>query len=206
MIRFRWYFAGVLSGVALLLLAVILLLVCLADFLVVKQEPQSAEAIVILGGDGTRLRPGVRLFDQGTAPRLLLTGTSKGNWLKTAEKYCPDCRLEEKPAVYLDKATDTHNEAELCLQYCHENNLQKILVVTSPYHTRRTQFVFNDIFELSGIDPIVISSGDYTHYLTPDSAWWRHRHTVELVWVELGKILYWELTPFKDFLGQGRRS
>lgn len=87
------------------------------------------------------------------------------------------------------------------LQYCRENGLKQIIVITSPYHTRRSQFIFNDFFAGSGIHPIIISSGDYTDYISPDGPWWRDRPTIEVVWLELGKILYWELTPFLEFKG-----
>jgi len=31
------------------------------------------------------------------------------------------------------------------------------------------------------------------------------RRTLETVWLEFGKILYWELTPFMEFQGEGER-
>ncbi len=102
-------------------------------------------------------------------------------------------------AVFLDGSTDTRTDAQLTLAYSLKNNLQTLLVVTSPYHSRRSQFVFNDILAGSGITATVISSGDYGRLLTPNEDWWRDRETLETVWLEFGKILFWELTPFMEF-------
>lgn len=71
----------------------------------------------------------------------------------------------------------------------------------SPYHSRRAQLVFNDILAGSGISATVISSGDYGCLFPPDDLWWRDRLTLKTVWLEFGKILYWELTPYLEFQG-----
>jgi len=197
--RIYWFLGGVFAGILGAALVAALQLLFLANFLVVDNEPQPSDAIVILGGDGSRLRPAMHLYDQGLAPRLVLTGFKKANWLRAAQKICPECRLAERPAVFLENSTDTHTDAQLSLQYCRESGLNKILIVTSPYHTRRVQFIFNDVFADSGIEPAVISSGDYGKLIPPGDPWWRHRQTLETLWLEFGKILYWELTPFMEF-------
>jgi uncharacterized SAM-binding protein YcdF (DUF218 family) len=201
MSRIRPFLGGLISGVLGSALLLLLAVWCLPHLLVVDNDPTPADAIVILGGNITRLQPGLRLYDQGLAPRLLLTGNKKANWLQAAQKACPDCRLTERPAVFLENSTDTHSDARLSLRYCRDNNLRSILVVTSPYHTRRTQLVFSDIFAGSGIEPLVISSNNYDKLFPPDAPWWRDRPTIEAVWLEFGKILYWELTPYMAFRG-----
>lgn len=115
MSRSYCFLGGFLSGMVLAALLIILQLVFLADFLVVDNDPLPADAIVILGGDVNRLRPGLGLFDQGIAPRLVLTGTKKETWLRAALKHCPECRLDERPVVFLEKSTDTHTDAQLSL-------------------------------------------------------------------------------------------
>lgn len=82
-----------------------------------------------------------------------------------------------------------------------QRGVSSLLVVTSPYHSRRAQLVFNDILAGSGISATVISSGDYGCLFPPDDLWWRDRLTLKTVWLEFGKILYWELTPYLEFQG-----
>ena len=58
---------------------------------------------------------------------------------------------------------------------------------------------------LQPLEVTVISSGDYDNLTPPDGRCWADRKTLETVWLELGKILYWELTPFMEFQGEGAR-
>jgi uncharacterized SAM-binding protein YcdF (DUF218 family) len=203
--RLAPFLSGLILGALTLAAANAALLLFLPRFLVVDHEPVKSDAVVVLGGDsdGSRLRRGVELVDQGWAPRLLLTSGKKEGWLRVAQKYCPDCRLEEREVVYLEDSIDTRTDAQLSLGHCRENGWRQVLVVTSPYHSRRSRFVFNDIYAGSGIAPIVLDSGDYGRLVSPDSPWWRDRPTMETIWLEFGKILYWELTPFLDWQGEG---
>lgn len=188
----------------------------LPQLLVVGNEPTPADAIVALSGDGdgSRLRAATRLYDQGLAPLLVHVNGQKMT-KATVQKLCPDCKLEEKQVVFLEGSTDTRTDAELSLQYCRANNLRTLLVVTSPYHSRRTRFIFNDIFDDAGtggwglgtgpLEVTVISSNDYGNLIPPAGRWWLDRKTLEFVWLEFGKSLYWELTPFMEFQGEGTR-
>lgn len=194
------FLSGILLGAIILVAAIAVLLLFLPRFLAVAHEPTLADAVIVLGGDsdGSRLRRGVELIDAGWAPRLILVGGSKPGWLGVARHYCPDCRLAEREVAWLEGSIDTRTDAQLSLAHCRENGLRQVLVVTSPYHSRRSQFVFNDIYAGSGIKPVVLSSGGYGRLVAADGSWWRDRPTLETVWLEFGKILYWELTPFME--------
>ena len=146
---------------------------------------------------------GFRACPPPLAPHLILVVAKNKDWEAVIKKSCPDCKLEGRGAILLEGSTDTRTDAEISLKYCRANNLSKILVVTSPYHTRRTQFIFNDIAE--NLNVTVLSSGDYGKLVPPNDRWWTDRRTLETVWLEFGKILYWELTPFMEFQGEGTR-
>jgi uncharacterized SAM-binding protein YcdF (DUF218 family) len=192
------FLSGLLIGAIGLVAAIAVLLLFLPRFLVVTNEPTPADAVIVLGGDsdGSRLRRGVELVDAGRAPRLILVGGSRQGWLGVAKQHCPDCRLAERQVAWLEDSIDTRTDAQLSLAHGRQEGLQKVLVVTSPYHSRRAQFVFNDLFAGSGIETVLLSSGGYGQLIPPDGRWWRDRTTLETVWLEFGKILYWELTPF----------
>lgn len=249
MLRLRPFLLGLLTGVLTSLLLLALTIRFLPHLLVVTSQPTSADAIVVLGGDndGSRLRTGLKLHDDKYAPHLILVGNSNKAWVATLKKICPDCTLEGRGAILLDGSTDTRTDAQISLAYARARNLRTLLVVTSPYHTRRSQFIFNDIAEglkdepaeprtgsgtnrqtlekapvrdsaTSGSSPLpvrasvfsdfkvtVISSGGYGTLLPPSGHWWADRKTLETVWLEFGKILYWELTPYLEFQGEGER-
>lgn len=201
MSRFFPFLTGLLLGAIALAAATAVLLLFLPRFLVVTQTPVQADAVIVLGGDsdGSRLRRGVELIDEGRAPLLILTSGNKQSWLRLATRRCPECRLEEREFVILENSVDTRTDAQLALDYGRQNGLNKVLVVTSPYHSRRAQLVFGDIFAGSGIEAVQLSSGGYGQLVPPDGPWWRDRLTVETVWLEFGKILYWELSPFLEW-------
>ena len=236
MLRLRPFLLGLLTGVLTSLLLLALTIRFLPNLLVVTSQPTSADAIVVLGGDndGSRLRMGLKLHDDKYAPHLILVGNSNRAWEATLKKICPDCTLEGRGAILLDGSTDTRTDAQISLAYARAHNLRTLLVVTSPYHTRRSQFIFNDIAEglkdepaeprtgsgtnrqtfekapvlasvFSDFKVTVISSGGYGTLLPPSGHWWADRKTLETVWLEFGKILYWELTPYLEFQGEGER-
>ncbi len=166
----------------------------LAAWTVVSAEPVKADAIVVLGGgDVSRLRTGAQLYDQGFASRLVLVDTSVRDWAHMMRKQCDDCALEEKQVTIIEGSTSTQSDAELTLAHCQQNGLTSVLVVTSPYHTRRAQQVFDDIYSPTGIQARVISTDDYGKLQRPTAEWWRDERTLQTVWVEFGKILYWEV-------------
>ena len=207
MFRACSFFFGLLAGVLLVALLTLVAVRFLASMLVVAHEPVRADAIVALAGDGdgSRLRAALRLYEQGLAPTLVHVNALRVNKASVLQKLCRECKLVEEKIVFLEGSADTRTDAQISLKYCQENNLRKILVVTSPYHTRRTQFIFNDIYEGSGIESIVISSDAYENFVPPDGRWWTDRKTLEFIWLEFGKILYWELTPFMEFQGDGTK-
>lgn len=205
MTSLRPFLAGIFVGIFPLILLLGFMVCFLPDFLVVGHVPKPADAIVVLGGDddGGRLHSAMKLYDEGVAKILLLTSGNRKNWELVANRSCSGCTLEGRTVVILEKSTDTRTDAEFTLRHCFINQIRKILVVTSPYHTRRAQFVFNDIYEGSGIEVSVLSSGEYGKLIPPSGRWWSDRKTLEVIWLELGKILYWELTPFMEFQGAG---
>jgi uncharacterized SAM-binding protein YcdF (DUF218 family) len=203
----RLFILGTLAGLLITTLLFLLTMRFLPQLLVVDNQPANADALVVLGGDkdGSRLRAALKMQDAGLATHLLLTSGNQQIWEYIAKKICGDCVLEGRGAVIIEGATDTHTDAQFTLQYCRTNNFRKILVVTSPYHTRRAQLVFDDIFDDSDITPLVVSSGDYSKLVSPSGRWWSDQGTVETIWLEFGKILFWELTPFMEFQGEGKK-
>ena len=131
--------------------AIALLAVFLArhagSYLVVS-APEHADLIVVMAGGNNDLRylTGLRLMDEGWAPRLMLDVFAKGITFgnkdidlarefveKTAPNRAIVCALEEN---------STYAEARSVAKCLHGTNVKSILVVTSEYHTRRTREVF----------------------------------------------------------------
>jgi len=165
-------------------------------WLVIKAEPVSSEAAVVLGGGGSgRLRRAVGLYDENLVAVLILVGEYRGEWDYIIRRSCPECDLKDRRATILVGSKDTFSDAELTLGYCREKGVRSVLVVTDPYHSRRAGMTFHKIFRGSGISVAVVSSGDFGQRLAPNDHWWKDRLTMETVWLEFGKILYMHILP-----------
>jgi uncharacterized SAM-binding protein YcdF (DUF218 family) len=182
---------GFCLGLVAALLLFVAGLLYLGPFLVVDNEPVKADIVVALGGgDGSRLRKGIELYDDNLAREIVLVDKRKRHWDHIVNNLCKECNLEDKKVTYLIGSENTSSDAELSLEYCKQQGLKSVLVVTDPYHSRRAQVVFKQTFAGTGIETIVVHSGYYGKYLSPDQGWWKDRNTLQTVWVEFGKIVY----------------
>lgn len=160
-------------------------------WLVVDNKPVNADMIVVLGGDsGSRLRKGISLYEQDFAHQLLLVDEKANAWMHITNHLCKDCVLDDKNVVILTGSTSTFTDASIVKAYCLEHGIKSLLVVTTPYHTRRVSLTFSNEFKQSNVSFTVISSGDYNFLLSPGNHWWSDQATLETVWLEMIKCVY----------------
>jgi uncharacterized SAM-binding protein YcdF (DUF218 family) len=159
-----------------------------AQWLVIDSKPQNADiAIVLGGGGGSRLRQALNLYDQQLVDELLLVDFKEKYWEHITRYLCPDCILADKKVTILSGSNSTKTDAQFSLEYCKKQGIKKVLVVTDPYHTRRSALTFSWVFRESDITVDVVSSGDYGKCLSPENYWWIDITTLKTVWLELGK-------------------
>ncbi|MFU8831779.1 MAG: YdcF family protein [Wenzhouxiangella sp.] len=196
MTRFLTFLLGLFTGLTLLTGVTTLSLPHLADWLVVDSEPVRADTIVVLGGgDGSRVRKAVGLSEGEQFQPILLVDNKKSHWNHIARNLCDEGTFEGKRVECLIGSTSTVTDAQITLDYCHQRGIKKVLVVTDPYHSRRAQVIFTRVYKDSGIETSVVHSGYYGNRLPPDQGWWQDELTLQTVWVEFGKIVYFELSP-----------
>ena len=132
----------------------------LATALIVEKPLDHADAIIVLSGSATykeRTRKAVELFKQGTAPRIFITddGTRSG-WNSGEEKNIPYVDLEQREllaggvspeaiTVLPGTVAGTDDEAKKLAEEVTARPLEKVLVVTSAYHSRRALRTFEKI-------------------------------------------------------------
>ena len=185
------FFAGIVSGIILVVIVAGWAAFKAPSWLVVDQTIHKADIAVVLGGGGgSRLRTGLFLYDTGTVNQLVLVDEKKQYWKHMLDQQCTNCKAEGKNIVILEGSTNTITDAQLILQYCTQNKIKRILIVTDPYHTRRALLAFKSQFKQSNIKTSLVSSGDYVGKLSPDQRWWQDDLTRRVIWDELGKILF----------------
>ena len=173
-----------LAASMLIILAVYGVLM-LDRWLVVDNTPHQADAIVVLGGGGaSRLRHGIQLYDQGLAKRLILVDDKTSAWTHITRHLCPDCQLQGKAVAIVNGSTSTFTDAQLIKAFCLAHALTSIIVVTDPYHTRRVLLTFHAYFNDKAVLVTVVSSGDYSGLLAPNTGWWTDRQTATTVILE----------------------
>ncbi len=179
-----------LSGILLTFLFAVWIGVKAPSWLVVTGEVHKADIGVVLGGGGgSRLRKGLALYDEGRVDRLVLVGKSKDNWAYIQNNLCLDCSIEGKDVSILEGSVDTMTDAFLISEFYPSQNINSILIVTDPYHTRRALLIFKSVLKGSGVKISIESSGDYDKNIPPDENWWRDNSTLSVIWGELGKIV-----------------
>lgn len=161
------------------------ILLAIGDFLVVEDELQPADLIHVLGGDFARLDYAVKLYHQGYAPRLFITG---GKDARVYRRYAIDrgadpARIDPARSW----AINTYQEAQELKQFLAANPaVDSVIVVTSPYHTRRARWAFQRVVGRQArltFAPVPLPGNEEQ----PD--WWLDPVTRKQVISEYSKIL-----------------
>jgi uncharacterized SAM-binding protein YcdF (DUF218 family) len=171
------------------------MLVLAARVLEVTQEPVGADAIFVLGGgDGSRLRLGAELYEQGYAPMMLTSGQAPSlpgfdtPFAELAASYLATLGVPRDSIEPLSTTTSTYEDALAARDLCHGRGWHTLLVITDAYHTRRASLTFDGVFANSGITTIFVASyPDW--YRTGD--WWRQEKALLAILQEYGKLAYY---------------
>lgn len=152
------------------------LLTGFANALTVDDALAPADFIYLLGGDA-HIRPvhAARLFREGLAPRVVITGAPGPP--DPSNPAMQLLRIEGVPdsAVTMLQlppgATSTQDEGRALRRYLQAHPAERVIVVTSPYHTRRARWTLRR--ELKGVDV------DLRMSAAPDprfnaSNWWQN--------------------------------
>lgn len=174
-------------------------------FLVVDEAPRRADAIVVLSGSvPDRILEAVDLYQEGWAPLIVLCGEPENEGMR---------RLRER-GVVLHGNDDvnasiarqlgvpgsaitvverppgsTFTEAIAILDGLAERGARSMLLVTSPYHTRRARSIYR---HLAGGAVEVISRPARAGGFDPDR-WWQDRVMLRRVLIEYQKLLMFQL-------------
>jgi len=144
-----------------------------------------ADAVAVLSGSSAyveRARAAARLFREGRASLVILTDDGgRGGW-SPAEQRNPsfveraeaELLREGVPASAVERlpgpVSSTREEALLLREHAGRRRLRSLVVVTSPYHTRRARRAFTNAFERSGVEVAVAASERIE--TPPAASWW----------------------------------
>jgi uncharacterized SAM-binding protein YcdF (DUF218 family) len=164
-------------------------------------RPAQAQAIIILAGDLSRSFYAADLYRQRYAPDVYISRPIRLPSLALLDKLGVTYPREEEinkqvlqkkgvPSEHIHffgrSSISTTEEAQE-LHKIFSQTGQTILIVTSPYHVRRTKMIFRDAFKGSIIRVVP------TIYETFPKQWWTTEDSSRTVVTELVKIIFYKL-------------
>ena len=179
----------------------------MARALIVSAEPAHADALVVLSGSTAyveRTRWAARLFDEGRAPKIILTNDDEQGGWSSAQQRNPF--FFERAAEELQRAgvpverievlpqavSSTYEEAMLLREYMAAQRLHSVLVVTSAYHSRRALWTLRRVFRGSGVEVMLAAVAPGGQSPAP-ATWWLHPRGWRMVAAEYPKLVYYWL-------------
>ena len=161
-----------------------------------------ADAIVVLGGGHPdRAHYAVALFEQGFAPWVVFSGGTLHNTglaCSTAElslEAAQELGLPADVVIIADEAQSTYDEAVNLASMARAHHWRSLIVVTSPFHTRRAARTFGAL--LPGVAIQVTAAPDPRF---DPGRWWATEEGLVSVFNELLKLgFYWArygISPF----------
>jgi len=161
------------------LICLYILLNGLGGFLIVADPLQPSDAMVVLSGDLERMSEIATLFKDNFARLLILTETDQpftGSDAPETNSTLAKRLLAQQEGIPSDailvtrsQSNSTLDEARVVLALLQEKGFSSCIIVTDPFHSRRTRMIFNDVFQGSGIKVIVRPVRDHWYR---SSSWW----------------------------------
>jgi uncharacterized SAM-binding protein YcdF (DUF218 family) len=171
------------------------------EWLVLNEEPAKSDAIVLLSGGMARPLYGADLYHSGYAPVIYVSRPKPdeqvfhverlGIRIPRNEELYKEILLkkgvpEEAISFFSQGHVSTVEEAE-SLKEAVGGKPIKLLVVTSPYHTRRARAIFGDVLPNAEIRVVA------TPYENFDPQWWTDKSSAIAVVLETVQTLYYHL-------------
>ena len=153
--RERLFKGFILGFLGVLLFGLILYfgLVSLGALLIVADPITQVDAVVVLsGGDGDRLALAIDMHKRGLAPSLVITDTTRGaNRLLKNEAEAGGFPEDE---IYVTdmQVGSTVDEARAVRSFAQDQGWDSLMIVTDPFHSFRTRFIFRRELRNSDID------------------------------------------------------
>lgn len=135
------------------------------EYLVHSDEPGKTGAVVLLSGGGDeRMNTAARLMNERFADLLLLTDTgavmADGVLVRDYMRF-ELIDLGVSPAQIQStykEVSSTKEEAEAVGEFLLQHKINSCVIVTDPYHTRRTRTLFRSMLDQYGIEVRVVAS------------------------------------------------
>jgi len=121
----------------------------LARFLLVDEDLKQSDVIVALGGGSERAVYAAELYQGGWAPGIIMTGC--GSSANKMAQLASGKGVDPGDIFIESKAESTYENAVYSREIILMEGCRSAIIVTSPYHTRRTKLIFDRVFKDTGV-------------------------------------------------------
>jgi uncharacterized SAM-binding protein YcdF (DUF218 family) len=145
---------------------------------------------------------GADLYQRGLTPLVIPTGEGINPTLEAMGMRIMDAEVgrhallemgvDSSAIRVLKQGTSTFEESEEILGYCRGQEFKRIAIISSKFHTRRIQGVFQDKFHAAGIEVMVRGADPLPDTYEIDQ-WWESESGLIFVNNEYMKLLYYAL-------------
>lgn len=183
------------------------LLTTAGSFLVLEDGAEPSEAVVVLSTGVEyypRLIEAAQLFREGYAKKVVINGNRKTDTLRKLEKmgftscclwYEDSLRIlsflgvprNEVITISAEDAYDTVSEAKAVGTELLKAGINRIIITTSKYHTRRARYIWQRSFpNRFSIHTVAARNDPYS-----SSSWWKEGRQIRWVLAEYGAWIYY---------------
>jgi uncharacterized SAM-binding protein YcdF (DUF218 family) len=163
------------------------ILLSIGNFLIVKDDLQPADLIHVLGGREERVVYALYLYRQDYSQKLFFSGEESAPFYKM---YAIKQGVPANDLLQVEtRAKNTYEEA-LDLEQLLESRgtIQSVIIVSSPYHLRRAQWVFKRV--LGERVKVQFAPVPFEHSYE-SRRWWTNRLSRQMVASEYLKLLFY---------------
>ena len=157
-----------------------------------KDDLKPADVIVVLAGEQTeRVEYGVKLFKDGWAKkdRIIMAGGPaiwKYSWASIMKEHAESLGVPSKNILLEDQSKTTEEDAKFTKEILNKNGFKSIILVTSPYHSKRASIIFQKIL---GKDFKIVNAPVEESWFKFND-WWKRRRDESIVLSEFSKFTW----------------
>ena len=157
-----------------------------------KDDLKPADAIVVLSGEeNERVEYAVYLFreDWAKKDRLIMSGGPlvwRHSWASLMKEHAEYLGISGKNILLEDKSMTTEENARYTKEILRENGYKSLILVTSPYHSRRAAIIFQKVLGKE----IKVLSAPVEDSWFKFSDWWKRRRDRAAVFSEYSKFIW----------------
>ncbi len=181
----RLFFIIGLSGVFAAVLGFVWFGDRVASLKTPTQIARADGAASLTGGSDARLKLGIALVENGTVPRLLISGVNRTTTAAEVQRVSGGQTKTFDCCIELGRdATDTLGNAAEVSAWVARHRVRRLILITDNYHMPRS------LFEVRRANPNVTIIPYPVHVsLYAQSEWWRNERTIRGLALEYGKFI-----------------